>query len=126
MTSERDGFSVSIQMAGSSASFRTADVTTTGRSVSAADDVAVESAVAGGDSPDRQAPNRRPRTVQAVREEAFTNVDQRDDRGRGTDELTVTNSDVRVNKWRRISHGSVSLTCTDWLSSKRHTGTFRV
>jgi hypothetical protein len=92
-------------MAGSSESFSTAAVTTAGRSVSAACDVAVESADADGDSPDRQAPNRRPRTVQAVREEGFTEVDQRDDRRHPTDELTVTNSDVRVNKWRRIGHG---------------------
>lgn len=75
MTSERDGLSVSIQMAGSSESFSTAAVTMAGWSVSAASDLAAEAAAAGGDSPDRQAPNRRPRTVQAVREEGCTDVD---------------------------------------------------
>ena len=43
--SERDGFSVSIQMAGSSESLSTAAVTTTGRKVSVVDDAVTDASV---------------------------------------------------------------------------------
>ena len=61
--SERAGFSESIQMAGSSESFKTAAVTTTGRSVSVGAESDVVLVAARGASPERQALNRRTKTA---------------------------------------------------------------
>ena len=124
MTSERDGFRVSTQMAGSSESFSTAAVTTAGRSVSADCDVALDRAVAGGDSPDRQPINRRPRTVQAVSEEGCTDVKRGDDRRHRAD---AAYRDIIRRSREQLATVSSRLcipSLRDRLSPTRHTRTF--
>ena len=112
MMSDREGVIVSIQMAGSSASFNTAAVTTAGRSVSRSADgegdaAAVES-MDGGLSRVRQADSARTSAVQAASGRRGTEEELGDARWHDAERSQWGTSRGLATKRRQYCHGCVS------------------